>query len=257
MCSRYSLTSPPEAIAKLFGVEIGEPFPPRYNIAPTQPVGIVRNSDQGSREFALVRWGLIPSWSKDPSQFSTLINARSETAAEKPSFRGAMRHRRCLVPTDGFYEWTGQAGAKRPHLICLRSHAPFALAGLWEHWLGADGSEIQTMAILTTGANAEVAAVHDRMPVILQAKDYARWLDVRGGTAETVLDLLHPLGEGSLEIIEINPKLNNPRNEGPELHAPASSTPPPHRTPGPDETILKTPTQKKPTPKKSERTTLL
>lgn len=220
MCSRYSLTSPPEAIAKLFGVEIKEGFPPRYNIAPTEPVGIVRNGMHGVREFALVRWGLIPSWVKDPRTFATLINARADTAAEKPSFRGAMRHRRCLVPADGFYEWTGQRGAKRPHLARLRDHAVFAFAGLAEHWLGADGSELETMAILTTDANAEMAAIHDRMPVILGAADFDRWLDCRAGTAGHVLDLLRPLPDGQLEVVEVDRALNNPRAEGPQLQTP-------------------------------------
>lgn len=224
MCSRYSLSAPPEAIAKLFAVEIKEPFPPRYNIAPTEPVAIVRNGMKGEREFALVRWGLIPSWVKDPREFSTLINARSETAAEKPSFRGAMRHRRCLVPADGFYEWTGKPGAKRPHLIRPKNHAPFAFAGLFEHWLGADGSELETMAILTTAANADMTTIHDRMPLILSPKDYARWLDCKPGTAETVEDLMQVMPEGRLDIVEVNPKLNNPRNEGPELQTPVRTS---------------------------------
>ena len=224
MCSRYSLSAPPEAIAKLFSVAIKEPYPPRYNIAPTEPVAIVRNGLDGNREFVLVRWGLIPSWVKDPREFSTLINARSETAAEKPSFRGAMRHRRCLVPADGFYEWTGKPGAKKPHLIRLKSHTPFAFAGLWEHWLGADGSEIETMAILTTAANSDMASIHDRMPVILAPKDFARWLDCKPGTADAVSGLLRASPDDSLDIVEVNPKLNNPKNEGPELQQPARTS---------------------------------
>ena len=223
MFSRYSLTSPPEAIGKLFAVRIAEAFPPRYNIAPTEPTLIVRNSDRDARELHLVRWGLIPSWVKDPREFSTLINARSETAAEKPSFRGAMRHRRCLVPTDGFYEWTGKPGAKRPHLVRLKGHQPFAFGGLWEHWLGADGSEIETMAILTTSANTDMAPIHDRMPVIIAPEDFDRWLDVKPGTADFIQDLLHPIANGRLDIVEVSPKLNNPRNEGPELQTPVGA----------------------------------
>lgn len=227
MCSRYSLTSPPEAIGKLFAVDIAEAFPPRYNIAPTEPALIVRNGETGQRELRLVRWGLIPSWVKDPRKFSTLINARGESAAEKPSFRGPMRHRRCLVPTDGFYEWTGKPGAKRPHLVRLKERTPFALAGLWEHWLGADGSELETMAILTTSANTDMAAIHDRMPVIVALHDFERWLDVKPGTAEFVLDLLRPSPDGVLDIVEVNPKLNNPRHEGPDLQTPAVRRPEP------------------------------
>lgn len=220
MCSRYSLTSPPEAVRSYFKLGGFEPFPPRYNIAPTQPVAIVRNDLKGERELALVRWGLIPSWVKDPREFSTLINARSETAADKASFRGAMRHRRCLVPTDGFYEWTGKPGAKRPHLIRPVGGGLMAMAGLWEHWLGADGSEIETMAILTTAANRAVSALHDRMPVIISPADFERWLDCRPGTADFIRDLLHSAADDALGIVEVSPRLNNPRNEGPELQEP-------------------------------------
>ncbi len=215
MCSRYSLTSPPEAVRATFGYANEMVFPPRYNIAPTQPVAIVRTSLKGDRELALVRWGLIPSWAKDPAKISTLINARGETAAEKPSFRGSMRHRRCIVPADGFYEWTGKTGAKQPHLIGLSSGAIMGFAGLWEHWLGADGSEIETMAILTTEANAEMAPIHDRMPVILPEAAFAAWLDCRSGSAVDVLALLRPAPDGALRIEAVSRALNNPRNEGP------------------------------------------
>jgi putative SOS response-associated peptidase YedK len=175
MCSRYSLTSPPEAVRAMFGYSGNHVFPPRYNIAPTQPVAIVRIGHSGTRELALVRWGLIPGWVKDPREFTTLINARAETALEKPSFRNAMRHRRCLVPADGFYEWIGKTGAKRPHLIRARAGNPLAFAGLHEHWQGADGSEMESMAILTVAANQSVSAVHDRMPAILRPADFEAW----------------------------------------------------------------------------------
>jgi putative SOS response-associated peptidase YedK len=220
MCSRYSLTSPPEAVRNMFQCSGEKDFPPRYNIAPTDPALIVRLDTRQSRELHLVRWGLLPPWVKDPREFSLLINARAETAAEKPSFRGALRHRRCLVPTDGFYEWTGRPGAKQPHLIRMRDRALFAMAGLWEHWLGADGSELETMAILTTSANEDMAPIHDRMPVIVAPDNYQHWLDCRPGTADHVLDLLRPPDNGLIEIVAVNPKLNNPRAEGPELHAP-------------------------------------
>lgn len=192
-------------------------FPPRHNIAPTQPVAIVRHDLRGQRELTLVRWGLIPPWVKDPTGFSTLINARAETADVKPSFRGAMRHRRCLVPADGFYEWTGRAGAKQPHLIRPRSNAPIAFAGLWEHWLGADGSEIETMAILTTSSNAEMATIHDRMPVILTPDQFTLWLDCSSGLAHEAKRLLEPLPDGSLDIIAVSKDLNNPRNDHPDV----------------------------------------
>lgn len=224
MCSRYSLTSPPEAVRQLFACGGEDAFPPRYNIAPTDPTLIVRLDHHHNRELVLVRWGLIPSWVKDPREFATLVNARSETAADKPSFRAALRHRRCLVPTDGYYEWTGRPGAKQPHLIRKIGGGLLALAGLWEHWLGADGSEIETMAILTTGANADVAHIHDRMPLILAASDHDRWLDCRPGSAEHILDLIEPPRAGQLETMAVNPKLNNPRSEGAELIEPAQLT---------------------------------
>lgn len=225
MCSRYSLTSPPEAVRAYFKLAAIEPFPPRVNIAPTQPVGIVRLGTDGEREFHLVRWGLLPPWVKDPRSFSTLINAHSETAGEKPSFRGAMRHRRCLVPSDGFYEWTGAPGSKQPHLIRPKRGGPFAMAGLWEHWLGSDGSEVETMAILTTAANKTMSAIHDRMPVILPPEHFDVWLDTRPGSALPVEGLLAPAPDDLLEIIAVDKRLNNPRNEGPDLLLPLSDPP--------------------------------
>lgn len=224
MCSRYSLTSPPEAVRRFFGISHCEDFPPRYNIAPAQPVAIVRHDARRQRELQLVQWGLIPSWLKDPRVFKPLINARSETAAEKPSFRGAMRHRRCLIPATGYYEWTGRRGAKQPHLIRLKGQELFAMAGLWEAWLGADGSEIETMAVLTTAANGDVAAIHDRMPVILDRCDYERWIDCSAGSAMGIGDLLRPLPEGCVSVTAVNPKLNHPDAEGPDLHLPAIPT---------------------------------
>lgn len=224
MCGRFTLTTPGELVAEAFGLDETPELAPRYNIAPTQPVAIVRLDAKGARELTLVRWGLIPSWVNDPREFSTLINARSETAADKPSFRGAMRHRRCLVPADGFYEWTGKPGAKRPHLIRPKSHGPMAMAGLAEHWLGADGSEMETMAILTVAANQTMSVLHDRMPVILPPHDFDAWLDCRPGTAEHVQRFLAPAPEDLLEIVEVTAKLNNPRNEGPQLQTPVRST---------------------------------
>ena len=225
MCSRYSLTSPPEAVRAYFRYDNEAVFPPRYNIAPSQPVAIVRDTHNGGRELALVRWGLIPSWVKDPREFRMMINARSETAAEKPSFRAAICHRRCLVPTDGFYEWTGAAGAKRPHLVRLRDGGPMGLAGIYEHWQGADGSEMESMAILTTAANQSMSNLHDRMPVIIAPEHFDAWLDCSSGSAEVILALLHAPPEDLLQIVEVSRKLNNPRNEGPEVQEPVSNPP--------------------------------
>lgn len=220
MCSRFSLTSPAEAVRQTFGCKAEVEFPPRYNIAPTEPVLIVRNSIRKERELALVVWRFIPSWAKDPAALSTLINARAETAAVKPSFRGAMRHRRCIVPADGFYEWSGKSGQKQPHLIRLASGKIMGLAGIWEHWLGADGSEVETMAILTTEPNAEMAPIHNRMPVILTTDDYQDWLDCSSGSSMHLEKYLKPAPDGTLEIIPVSRDLNNPRNDSPELQQP-------------------------------------
>jgi putative SOS response-associated peptidase YedK len=223
MCSRYSLTSPPEAVRSYFRYDNEAVFPPRYNIAPSQPVAIVRDTPTGAREMVLVRWGLIPGWVKDPRAFKMLINARSETAAEKPSFRAAMHHRRCLIPVDGFYEWKGAPASKRPHLVRPRAGGPMALAGIFENWLGADGSEIETMAILTVAANAAMSALHDRMPAIIAPEHFDAWLDCRPGTATEIVDLLAPAPEDLLDIIEVSRALNNPRNEGPEVQEPVGT----------------------------------
>lgn len=224
MCSRYSLTSSPEDVRAFVDAPAVDDFPPRYNIAPTQPVLIARNDLKGVPELRLVRWGLIPSWVRDPSALrAPLINARAETAAEKPAFRGALRHRRCLIPATGFYEWSGKRSARQPNLIRLKDQNLFALAGLWEDWLGADGSEIETVTILTTAANADMAVLHDRMPLIIAPEDFERWLDCRSGTAEHILDLLQPFAAGRLTITPVNPALNDVRAEGPDLQTPAAS----------------------------------
>lgn len=223
MCSRYSLTSPPEAVRAMFGYHNQAEFPSRYNIAPTQPVAIVRTSHGGERELALVRWGLIPSWAKEPEKFTTLINARSETASEKPSFRASLRHRRCIVPADAFYEWTGKPGSKQPHMIGLKSGEVMGFAGIWEHWLGADGSEIETMAILTRDANDDMADIHDRMPVILNPEQYDQWLDCRPGSSLGTEGMMGPLPTGLLNIVAISRELNNPRNDRPEVQEPVDN----------------------------------
>src|SRR6204780_1307890 len=162
MCGRYVIISTPEAIRALFGYGEQPNFPPRYNVAPTQPIPIVRLHD-GKRSFALMRWGLIPSWVKDPKTFPLLINARGESVLDKPAFRNAMRRRRCLIPADGFYDW--RAGEpKHPYFVRLKSGGPVAFAGLWETWTGPNGEEVDTAAIVTTRANRTLAAIHERMP---------------------------------------------------------------------------------------------
>lgn len=217
MCSRYSLTEPAEAVTALFRCGPVEAFPPRYNIAPSEPILIIKTSNKNTREAILARWGLVPPWVKDPASFSMLINARSETVTSKPSFRAAIRHRRCLIPADGFYEWTGEKGRKIPHRIALQSGGLFAFAGIWETWLGGDGSEFDSAAILTTAANDDMVHLHDRMPLILPEKDYDRWLDCTPGSADPIRHLLTPTAPGRLTSKPVSRRLNNPRADGPEL----------------------------------------
>lgn len=223
MCSRFTITSPPEALRKLFNYLQRPNFPARYNIAPTQPIPVVRIGSDHAREFALVRWGLIPGWVKDPGEFTTLINARSETACEKPSFKSAMVYRRCLIPCDGFYEWTGRKGAKRPFLIRRKDRQPFALAGIWEHWMDAQGSEMESAAVLTTDANAVVGILHTRMPVIIAQEDFDRWLDPEMHRAEDVQEFLQSAADDLLDLTEVSAVINNPRNEGPEVQVPVET----------------------------------
>ena len=201
MCGRYLILSSPQAFRRLFGYREQPNFPPRYNVAPTQPIPIVR-LDNGKRAFALVRWGLIPAWVKDPKGFTLLINARGETVLDKPAFRNAMRRRRCLIPTDGFYEWPtvanagGASGAPRqPYFVRRKPGAdgtapPLAFAGLYETWTGPNGEEVDTAAIVTTRANRLLAPIHDRMPVFVAPEAFELWLDCANVDAVTAAALL-------------------------------------------------------------------
>jgi putative SOS response-associated peptidase YedK len=220
MCSRYNLTSPPEAVRAYFGYRDTPNFPARYNIAPTQPIAVVARGREGMRRFRLMRWGLLPSFVKDPKQFPTLINARSEEVLTKPSFRHAMRYRRCLVPADGFYEWTGPKSARRPFLLRPRTPQLIAFAGLYERWRDGEGGEIDTVAILTCPANRTVTKLHDRMPVVLSEEQFEAWLDVKGTTAEAASALLQPAAEDLLEAVEMNPKINDSRKDEPGIQEP-------------------------------------
>ncbi len=220
MCSRYSLTAPPEAVRAYFGYADTPNFPARYNIAPTQPIPVVAVDREGVRRFRLMRWGLLPFFVKDPKTFPTLINARSEEVLAKPSFRNAMRWRRCLVPADGFYEWTGPKGRRRPFLLRPRGGELIAFAGLYERWRDVQGGEIDTVAILTCPSNAIVATLHDRMPVVLAPEDYAAWLDVRGTSPEAAAALLRPAPDDLFEAVELNPKINDSKRDEPGVREP-------------------------------------
>jgi putative SOS response-associated peptidase YedK len=224
MCTRYNLISPPEAVRRAFGLASIDDFPERWNIAPSEPVAIVRQGFRGSRELALVRWGLIPSWVKDPRERGPFLNARLETAADKPSFRGAMRHRRCLIPANGFYEWSGPRGGRTAWLVRRHDGGLLAFAGLWEHWLGADGSEVETMAVLTRPATRSLVHVHDRMPAMVVSDAFDAWLDCRSGSAVGIENLIALPPDDFLEAIEIGPRVNDPRNKGPDVAEPLRRT---------------------------------
>jgi putative SOS response-associated peptidase YedK len=193
MCGLYSLSKSPRETKAWFKYQEDEDFPPRPHVAPGQPIGVVR-MENGARHFALVRWGFIPSWVKEVKPGKPLINARGETVMEKPSFRNAMRRRRCLVPADGYYEWSGAEGRKVPFFVRRSDKGLFALAGLWEHWMGADGSELESATLMTIAPNAELATIHDRMPVIIAPEDYETWLT---GETEDAAKLIRPAPDGS------------------------------------------------------------
>ena len=212
MCGRFAFYSPSEATAALFGVASSMEVPPRYNIAPTQTVAAIRNGDEG-RELTMLRWGLVPFWAKDPSIGNRMINARAETVAEKPAYRAAFRHRRCIVLADGFYEWRKQGDAKTPYFISLASGEPFALAGLWENWTDKEsGESLQTTTLITTEANAFMRELHHRMPVILEPCSADEWLAGSVEPLEQAAD--RTLG---LKAWPVDRRVNNARNEGAEL----------------------------------------
>jgi putative SOS response-associated peptidase YedK len=223
MCGRYAITTAPDAIRALFRYPERPNFPARYNVAPTQPVPIVRLTER-ERHFALVRWGLIPAWVKDPKDFALLINARGETAHEKPAFQNAMKRRRCLFPADGFYEWKAEGSRRRAFHTRKPGGGPIAFAGLWETWTGPNGEEMDTAAIVTTQANREMAAVHHRAPVLVQPEQFDLWLDDRADP-RLVAELIRPAPDGSMEVYEVSPAVNKVANDTPDLIEPYTAPP--------------------------------
>ena len=219
MCGRFVITSPPAALRQIFGYLEQPNFPPRHNIAPTQPIPVVI-VENGIRHFRLMRWGLLPSWVKDPKKFTLLINARSETVQEKPAFKNAIRRRRCLIPADGYYEWQGLEKPKRPHFIHRRDGAPMGLAGLAETWIGPNGEELDTVAIVTAPASPDLAVLHHRVPVTIALDDFERWLDCREDTAESVMALLIAPEEGEFAWHEISTRVNRVANDDAQLILP-------------------------------------
>jgi putative SOS response-associated peptidase YedK len=226
MCGRYAITSSPDAIRALFRYDDVPNFPPRYNIAPTQPIAVVR-VEEGKRRFALVRWGFIPSWVKDPKTVSLLFNARGETAIDKPAYRAAMKRRRCLIPADGFYEWQRVGEGKQPFYVRSKNGEPLAFAGLWETWTGLNGEELETAAIVTTTANTTLAPVHDRMPVVVPPDAFDLWLNCAEVDAQTAAALIVPAPDDLLEAYPVSSAVNRVANDEPALLELA--TPPPKR----------------------------
>jgi putative SOS response-associated peptidase YedK len=226
MCGRFAITLPPEAVRAYFRYEEQPNFPPRYNIAPTQPIPLVcarqNPSREAGRHFMLARWGFLPGFVKDVKKFPLLINARAETLAGKPSFRAALRRRRCLIPADAWYEWRANlSGPKTPFLLRRADGGMMGFAGLWETYLDASGSEIDTACIITTSANGATAAIHDRMPAILAPQDFDEWLDP-DETVAPPTRLLRPTADDEIEFFAITPKVNRASAEGPEVQLPAA-----------------------------------
>lgn len=212
MCGRFTLFASMPALSDRFGAPPAEELSPRYNIAPAQRILAVRPSPAtGMREFTRLRWGLVPSWSRDPTIGNRLINARAETAPSKAAFRSAFRSRRCLLPSSGFYEWMRLVGGKQPYFIRLRDGEPFALAGLWEPGTAGGEAQPETCAILTTEANAVVSPIHDRMPVIVRREHYGRWLDSGPESADSLKGVLEPYSPEEMETWPVAPFVNNPK----------------------------------------------
>ena len=219
MCGRFVITSPPSALRQIFGYIEQPNFPPRFNIAPTQPIPVVI-LENGGRHFRLMRWGLVPSWVKDPRKFTLLINSRAETVSEKPAFKNAMKRRRVLVPSDGYYEWQDKDGRKRPFFIHRRDGQPVGLAALAETWMGPNGEEFDSVAIVTTQASPDLAALHHRVPVTIAPGDFERWLDGRANDAEEVMALLKSPAEGAFSWHEVSTRVNRVANDDAQLTMP-------------------------------------
>lgn len=227
MCGRVTLTSSAREIAEQFALDAtlaAERLAPRYNVAPGQDVATVREDADGRRVLDFERWGLVPHWARDPSIGGRLINARAETVATKPAFRDAFLRRRCLVPVDGFYEWSGTGASRRPWLFRRPDRRLLAIAGLYERWHGAGGEVVDTCTLITTDANATLAGFHDRMPVILAPEDYGRWLDRDLRDPDSLQPLLAPCPEPWLEPAPVSTRINDVRNDDPDCWVPEPTT---------------------------------
>ena len=221
MCGRFTLTADPAELQDSFGGAIfPKKFAPRFNIAPSQPLLAIPNDGANTATFFI--WGLIPMWAKDPSIGNRLINARGETVAEKPSFRGSFKYKRCLILADGFYEWKSNPDkkTKTPYFIHMKDRKPFAFAGLWDSWENPDGSSIKTCTIITTEPNELMSPIHNRMPVILHTRNYAKWLDTSPQTPENLLPLIQPFPADDMAAYPVSTLVNKPSNDSAELVVP-------------------------------------
>jgi putative SOS response-associated peptidase YedK len=219
MCGRFIQATSGPFLAERFQLPAAPDVTPRYNVAPGQPVGAVRIAEDGGREWATLRWGLIPAWSPEPRTAYSTINARAETVADKPAYRQAFRRRRCLIPADGFYEWRRLANRKQPYCIAPADREPLAFAGLWERW-ERDGQVLESGTILVTQANALLAPIHDRMPVILGPAAETHWLDPAVTDPAILRPLLVPCPPERLQLWPVGTAVNRPGTEGPNLMAP-------------------------------------
>ncbi len=215
MCGRFALYATPEELIREFSLKQKINIPPRYNIAPTQQVAIIRDVPGNGRQFTMVRWGLIPPWSKDEKGGALLINARGETLAEKPSFRDAFARRRCLIPARGFYEWTKSGKIKQPYFISMKNGGLFAMAGIWETWTDSGGKTIESVSIITTTANGIVGKIHERMPVILSKEVYGLWLAAHFRDGNSFAEILKPYSPYKIKTHPVSLMVNNVKNEGP------------------------------------------
>ena len=223
MCGRFTLTVNPAEVQETFSpYTFPQKFAPRFNIAPTQPVLVIPNDDQNTADFFV--WGLIPMWAKDSAIGNKLINARGETLEEKPAFRGSLKYKRCLILADGFYEWKGAEGkkVKTPFFIHMKDRKPFAFAGLWDSWNSPDGSLIKSCTIITTEPNELTGIIHNRMPVILHPRDYAKWLNPSPQTPDQLKPLIKPFPAELMDAYPVSTLVNTPANDTPELVVPAN-----------------------------------
>jgi putative SOS response-associated peptidase YedK len=221
MCGRYRLSRRKQLVEEYFDSIGDDDWTPRYNVAPTQRVPIIRqNRKEPRRELSLVRWGLIPWWASNSSGAAGMINARSETAATKPAFRDALKLRRCLIPADGFYEWMRNGREKQPYCFEVRDRELFAFAGIWERWKDSGGQTLETCSILTTTPNALTAVVHDRMPVILESDNYDVWLDPGMKNVDAACEILKPFDARFMRSFPVSSRVNNPGNDDEECSVP-------------------------------------